>query len=46
MKGLGFVIGTAVGMIMNGVWFVTGAVCAVVITAKSIERKEKSEGVC
>lgn len=45
MKGLGFVIGTAVGMIMSGVWFVTGVIAAAAVIAKAQEKKEKSEGV-
>ena len=45
MKGLGFVIGTAVSMIMSGVWFCIGGIAAAAVIAKAQEKKEKSEGV-
>lgn len=45
MKGLGFVIGTAVGMVMSTVWFVVGAACALGIVAKSLEQKGKNAEV-
>ena len=41
MKGFGFVLGGAIGMVMSMVWFIAGGVCSAVVCAKAFSYKEK-----
>lgn len=42
MKGIGFVLGGAIGMVMSMIWFIAGGLCSAAVCVKVLTKKETS----